>query len=90
MRFERSVRAGFSLSCGNTEGRYAIDRKAGRRALVGLDDAGYTGLYTALRHPDLCTRLGLLSPSWEPGYREQNTALIKAPSEPGDRSLNGK
>ena len=63
------------------EGRYPIDRKAGRRALVGLEDAAYAGLYTALRHPDLFTGLGLLSPSWEPGYREQNTALIKAPSE---------
>jgi len=63
------------------EGRYGIDRRAERRALVGLDDAAYASLYATLRNPDVFTGLGLLSPSWEPGYREQNTALIKAPSQ---------
>ena len=63
------------------ESRYRIERKAERRALAGLDDAGYASLYATLRHPELFTGLGLLSPSWEPGYRDQNTALLKAPSE---------
>lgn len=63
------------------EDRYPIDKRAERRALVGLDDAGYASLYAALRHPDLFNGLGLLSPSWEPGYRPQNTALLKTASE---------
>ena len=30
---------------------------------------------------DLFTKLGLLSITWEPGYRPQNTAVLKAPAE---------
>jgi len=63
------------------ESRYRIEGKADRRALMGLEDAAYASLYATLRHPDLFTGLGLLSPSWEPGYREQNSALLKAPSQ---------
>lgn len=63
------------------ESRYRMEKKAERRALVGLEDAAYAGFYTTLRHPDLFAGLGLLSPAWEPGYRAENTALIKAPSE---------
>ena len=63
------------------ESRYRVERKADRRALMGLEDAAYASLYATLRHPDLFTGLGLLSPSWEPGYREQNSALLKAPSQ---------
>jgi enterochelin esterase-like enzyme/outer membrane protein assembly factor BamB len=63
------------------EGRYRIDAKAGRRAIVAYADAAYAGLYATLRHPDLFAGLGLLSPSWEPGYRPQNTALLRTPAD---------
>ncbi len=63
------------------ESRYAIDRRADRRALLGLGHAAYLSLYATLRHPDLFTGLGLLSPNWEPGYRNQNTALIRTPAQ---------
>jgi enterochelin esterase-like enzyme len=63
------------------ESRYRIDKKAERRALLGFGDAAYAGLYATLRHPDLFTGLGLLSLKWEPGYRTQNEALLRTPSE---------
>lgn len=63
------------------ESRYRVEKKAERRALMGLEDAAYASLYATLRHPDLFSGLGLLSPSWEPGYRSQNTDLLRAPSE---------
>lgn len=63
------------------EGRYRIDGKAARRAVMGLEDAAYASLYATLRHPELFTGLGMLSINWEPGYRAQNSALFKSPSE---------
>ncbi len=63
------------------ESRYRIEGKAERRALMGMGDAAYASLYATLRHPDLFTGLGLLSLKWEPGYRAQNTALLKTPAE---------
>jgi enterochelin esterase-like enzyme len=63
------------------ESRYRIETKAERRALIGVAEAGYASLYAVLKHPGLFTGLGLLSPGWEPGYREQNSALFKAPTD---------
>jgi enterochelin esterase-like enzyme/outer membrane protein assembly factor BamB len=63
------------------ESRYPIEGKADRRALMGFGDAAYAGLYATLRHPDLFSGLGLLSLKWEPGYRTQNEALLRTPSE---------
>ena len=63
------------------ESRYPIEKKADRRALMGIGDGAYASLYATLRHPDLFTGLGLLSLNWEPGYRSQNTALLKTPSQ---------
>ena len=63
------------------ETRYQVERKAERRALMGLEDAAYASLYATLKHPDLFSGLGLLSLNWEPGYRDINTALLKTPSQ---------
>ena len=48
---------------------------------MGLEDGAYASLYATLRHPELFSGLGMLSINWEPGYRAQNTALLKSPSE---------
>jgi enterochelin esterase family protein len=63
------------------ESRYRIEKKAERRALMGLEDGAYASLYATLKHPELFGGLGMLSINWEPGYRDINTALLKAPSQ---------
>ena len=63
------------------ESRYRIDGNAGKRAVMGLEDGAYASLYATLKHPEFFTGLGMLSINWEPGYRPQNTALFKSPSE---------
>ncbi len=63
------------------DGRYRTRTSAESRAVIGNSYGAYGAVYAAATYPELFGKLGLQSVFWEPGYEEENRALLRPAAE---------
>jgi enterochelin esterase-like enzyme/outer membrane protein assembly factor BamB len=58
---------------------YPTLASAESRAMIGTWFTAYTSVYATFKYPGMFGKLGLQSVRWEPGYEEENKALLSGP-----------